>query len=840
MKLNNLEFIERQHKNNKKTVSKKTSHKALNVAVFTSILCLYIVLMVFFVHVEDIEQSTIVISVLVFLTATLLAFAAKRAQYLQAKQEKELVLLKEVLEGSRGGRLITDSADSTLYYNQLFSELCCKCCADGEKVTYNCLVKMFSGNEQAESLFNALSDQAHRGLTDSIELYCSAHDYEGWYSVTAQPVAGHAGYIHWRLDNITDKYTADSAVREEREKLIDFTDNAPVGFFSVDEEGKFVFANATLARWLGVDLDYLLKHSTLHTHLTNPPENAAPYDLLENGGNRQIVNIEMKGANGKSFLSSINQSVMHNDDGSVRTRAVVHDLTVEQEMHQALKESEDRFERFYEEAPIGIVMVDKDGLIEDCNTQFAQMLGKSSKDLERKHFKLLLTDESRDLVVPAIKGMEKGESMPQSMEVSLCSADGAKTVAQLHARRTIEDLGVVLHFIDLTEKKSLEEQFVQSQKMQAVGQLAGGIAHDFNNLLTAIIGFCDLLLLRHKPGDPSFGDIMQIQQNSNRAANLVRQLLAFSRQQTLRQRVHDITDILTELSHLMRRLIGANIELEMIHGSDLGLVKVDEGQMEQVLINLAVNARDAMSIKGGGKLTITTENYTSRKPKEVMQEEMPCGHWVLIKVKDTGCGISKENMGRILEPFFTTKDVGEGTGLGLATVFGIIRQSGGFLDIESKVGKGTTFKIYLPKSNEVDDEEDEKPVEKAVIKDLTGTECIMLVEDEDAVRTFATRALTNKGYDIIAAEYGEAALKIYESEDCANIDLLITDVVMPGMDGPTLAQRIRQHNPDMKIIFMSGYTEDKLKDYMGDNTYFLPKPFTLKVLAAKVKEVLDD
>ncbi len=835
MKTDYSEFIERHH-TRKSQSSNMTTRKTLSGTVIVSITTLYSVLMVFVVHMAHIDQSTIVISILVFITATLVAFAASRAQSLQAKQEKELVLLKEVLEGSRGGRLITDSADNTLYYNLRLAEICPR---DAGELTYKGLVDMFSENDKAAVLFNTLSDQAHRGLTDSIELYCQKQDYEGWYHVTAQPVAGHAGFIHWRIDNVTDKYTADRAIREEREKLIDFTDNAPVGFFALDENGHFIFANATFARWLGVDLNTLLDGSAIHTYLVTPPENTAPYDITEDGGEKQIIDIEMKGAGGNTFFASVNQSIMHQPDGTVRTRAVVHDLTTEQEMRMALKASEERFKRFYEEAPLGIVLVNKDGVVEDCNSQFARMVGKQPEDLERKHFKLLIGDEERDAVLSALEKMEYGAHMAESMEVSLYKNGSDDLImAQLHARRFSEGGSIVLHFIDINEKKSLEQQFVQSQKMQAVGQLAGGIAHDFNNLLTAIIGFCDLLLLRHKAGDPSFGDIMQIKQNSNRAANLVRQLLAFSRQQTLRQRVHDITDILTELSHLMRRLIGANIELDMIHGSDLGLVKVDEGQMEQVLINLAVNARDAMN--GGGKLTITTENFTNRKAREVMQEEMPPGHWIMTKVTDTGCGISKENMSRILEPFFTTKAVGEGTGLGLATVYGIIRQSGGFLDIESEMGVGTTFIIYLPRSNEINEEQEKEQTVKAVEKDLTGSECIMLVEDEDAVRTFSQRALVNKGYDVLSAENGDAALELFEQKDQKEIDLLITDVVMPGMDGPTLAQRIRQSSPELKIIFVSGYTEDKLKDYMGDNTYFLPKPFTLKVLAEKVKDVLSE
>ena len=259
--------------------------------------------------------------------------------------------------------------------------------------------------------------------------------------------------------------------------------------------------------------------------------------------------------------------------------------------------------------------------------------------------------------------------------------------------------------------------------------------------------------------------------------------------------------------------------------------------MEQVLINLAVNARDAMG--SGGKLSIETENFTTRVPVELVSEELPTGHWTLIKVTDTGCGIPEENFARIFEPFFTTKEVGHGTGLGLATVYGIIKQTGGFLDVNSRLHEGTTFFIYLPRATDAEEEVEPRPSsEEDITKDLTGTERILLVEDEDAVRTFSQRALTNKGYQVLTAESGESALSLMAKQENKHLDLLVTDVVMPVMDGPTLAQRMRQNNPDLKIIFISGYTEDKLKDYMGSNTFFLPKPFTLKQLAAKVKDVL--
>ncbi len=836
MQLDHSEFIKRQKKL-EQPVSQGVRPHLKNLMISSAFTLSYIVGCVALAIVLEVNKTTAVMAGLLFIITTIVAFWSQRYFHALRQKDRERKLIREVLEGSRGARLITDSADNVVYFNQRFETLCKEF---GEPKLEN-LAQLFIQNTDAYNLFEKLAEQARRGLTDSMELRSAEGVNERWFLLTTQPVAGWSGYVHWRVDDITRQRDLDRSVREEREKLIDFTDNAPVGFFSVDEVGRFIFLNATLARWLGNDIQSLLSTGSLHTYLEEPPIDAAPYDVIEKGGARQVAEVIMKGPAGTTFLASINQAVVREDGGRIRTRGVVHDLTSEREMRQALKASEDRFQRFFDEAPLGVVLVGADGAIRDCNAAFASLIEGDVKKIEGSNLKDIISEDHYNNVLKAVSKIEQGRRMNVPMEIALLGKDNSQITVQMHARRFKQSDNIVLHFIDLTEQKSLEVQFAQSQKMQAVGQLAGGIAHDFNNLLTAMIGFCDLLLLRHKPGDPSFGDIMQIKQNSNRAANLVRQLLAFSRQQTLRPKVHDMADILTEVSHLLRRLIGSNIDLDLMHGSNLGLVKVDLGQMEQVLINLAVNARDAM--EGGGHLTITTDNFENDAPIMRGDDEMPAGQWVSIAVEDTGCGISEENMSRIIEPFFTTKDVGQGTGLGLATVYGIVLQTGGYLEIDSEIDKGTTFTIYLPRLSEEElsnESEEEQPEAEEITGDLTGTARILLVEDEEAVKTFSTRALMNKGYEVLAAENGEAALKLMDVQENKEIDLMITDVMMPDMDGPTLAQRMRQGNPKLRIIFISGYTEDKLKDHMGEGISFLPKPFSLKQLAAKVKEALEE
>lgn len=503
----------------------------------------------------------------------------------------------------------------------------------------------------------------------------------------------------------------------------------------------------------------------------------------------------------------------------------------------------DLLSRALEHAPFGIVMLDKDLKIVEVNTAFRSVVDGSPA--VNKPF-IDLIDPEDQATVKAYFDLcrsEEGAGSPNGIDARIANLpDRTITINAVRAVTTRDpDPGFLLHVLDVTERKQLEIQFVQSQKMQAVGQLAGGVAHDFNNMLTAMIGFCDLLLQRHQPGDPSFADTMQIKQNANRAAGLVRQLLAFSRQQRVQPRIVSVTDVLAELSMLLRRLLGESIDLEMIHGRELGRVKMDQVQLEQVIINLAVNARDAMP--QGGKLIVQTDNFTAEKPYQVRGETMPPGDYVMISVTDTGTGIAKADLDRIFEPFFTTKDVGQGTGLGLSMVFGSIRQAGGFVVAHSAgEGKGASFILYLKRVAEEEVQAAEAVSDKDQgVADVTGGGQILLVEDEDAVRLFAARALRSKGYKVVEARSGESALEILEGDE-DGFDLLVTDMMMPKVDGATVIKQARAQIPHLPVVCISGYTQDALAKEVADlpRLYFLPKPFSLKQLAGKVKDAMEN
>jgi two-component system cell cycle sensor histidine kinase/response regulator CckA len=446
--------------------------------------------------------------------------------------------------------------------------------------------------------------------------------------------------------------------------------------------------------------------------------------------------------------------------------------------------------------------------------------------------------EDKGALSDAIRRFAQGPASSGDLAVRLVTQADEPVSLSLAGVRGLGDAAVLLGLTDSTEETRLKRQVAQATKMQAVGQLAGGVAHDFNNILTAIIGTCDLMLLRHTPGDSDYDDIQQVRANSNRAASLTRQLLAFSRQQTLRPEVLQLPDAVTDVSQMLKRLIGEKVQMSVTHDRDLGPVRADPSQLQQVIVNLVVNARDAMAGKVDiGKLKIMTRRITPGDVRAMKGEVLPQGDYTALVVEDTGSGIAPEHLAKIWEPFFTTKEQGKGTGLGLSTVYGIVKQSGGFIFADSEMGKGTRFTVYLPVHHPQPGEliAQARAAEKQA--EWAGGGRILLVEDEDTVRLVAERALARAGYTITTAADGEEGLEHVTKGGA--FDLVVSDVVMPNMDGPAMAREIRKLAPNLPILFMSGYAEDHLRREIDvENMHFIPKPFSVQEISEKVGAVL--
>jgi two-component system cell cycle sensor histidine kinase/response regulator CckA len=488
-----------------------------------------------------------------------------------------------------------------------------------------------------------------------------------------------------------------------------------------------------------------------------------------------------------------------------------------------------------ETLPVALARLSPDGAILVANAAARALLGLRARPGARIGDLVEGLGRSMETrIAEALRGDSSGRP-----EIARSEPEGREVFLQVSLTRLDLDGEATLAavFQDATELKTLEAQFVQSQKMQAVGQLAGGVAHDFNNLLTAISGHTDLLLQRHEKGEADYADLNQIRQNANRAAALVRQLLAFSRKQTLRPRVVNLPDVLGEISHLLNRLLGEKVSLSIEHGADLYQVKIDERQFEQVVMNLVVNARDAMKAKGG-EVTIRTRNQRVEAETRRGRAVMPKGDYVRIDIVDQGVGIPGDKLEQIFEPFYTTKRTGEGTGLGLSTVYGIVKQTGGFIFADSREGEGATFSIYLPRAAAPAVETVAPPPAPRDPEDLTGRGVVLLIEDEAPVRAFAARALKLRGYEVMEAASAEEALDLL-ADPLLHVDVLVSDVVMPGMDGPSCVREARKMRPEVKVVLVSGYAEDSLKRSMEGlaDCQFLPKPFSLNDLTAKVKEM---
>jgi PAS domain S-box-containing protein len=502
----------------------------------------------------------------------------------------------------------------------------------------------------------------------------------------------------------------------------------------------------------------------------------------------------------------------------------------------AMRESEERFRALVENSGDAIALLDRDGRITYASQSSRHVLGRDPAAFVGTDALALLHADDVPAVRERIQTLGGNPGAVISLEARFRSPDGDWRFVQGSLANRLHDPSVralVLNFRDITPQRDLEVQFRQAQKMEAVGRLAGGVAHDFNNLLTVITSYGELLLEDLATGDPRRADLEQIRKAAKDAAGLTRQLLAFSRQQVLEPTVLNLNAIVTGAEKMLKRLIGEDVDLLAITAADLGAVKADAGQIEQVIMNLVVNARDAMP--DGGKVTIETANVELDAAYAAHHSVVPPGAYVLLSVSDAGVGMDEHTKAHVFEPFFTTKERGKGTGLGLATVYGIVKQSGGFVWVYSELGHGTTLKLYFPRV----DERVETPERARATASIRGTETVLLAEDAAAVRAVAYEVLTRHGYTVLLAPDGRSALSI-AADHAGPLHLLVTDVIMPEMSGRQLADRLKEIRPELKVLFVSGYTDDAITRHgvLEPGIAFLQKPFTPESLARKVREVL--
>lgn len=777
-----------------------------------------------------------------------------------AGKDNDNPMIRAVSDGAFDGIVVTDTGGRVMYANAAYLAL-----VDAvDEKDVRPVERVFIGDpDVSEAVYRLLkASREGRRLQEEVRVAGFNGKEARWLRMRVRPLEDGKKVSRatvWSIADVTRDREKQENIFQELQHAIDYLDHAPAGFFSVDAKGAVVYLNATLAAWLDHDLASVGSGGLMLSDIVSgegvsllTTMNAAPGEVKT-----EAFDLDLKTRSGHTVPVRLFHKVAFGADGSPgvsRTLVLNRARDVGVDPQRA---AEVRFMRFFNNTPMAIATVDKTGRISRSNGLFARLFkGLMNDDAGERSILSVVAERDRAALEAAIQKAADGQGDIAPVEAAL--AGGSERFASFYVTSAEDEEGeaeaAIVYALETTDQRVLENQVKQSQKMESVGQLAGGIAHDFNNVLSAIMMATDFLLNAHRPTDPSFQDIMQIKQNANRAAALVRQLLAFSRRQTLRPQVLDLGDVLSDLNMLVRRLIGENVKLDIVHGRDLWPVRADISQLEQVIVNLAVNARDAMP--EGGKLSVRTTNATASEVARYAYTGMPSADYVMLEVVDTGTGIPPDVLTRIFEPFFTTKDVGKGTGLGLSTVYGIIKQTGGFIYPESEQGAGTTFRIFLPRHipapEEADDRADTPAVAgavaaagdmvKAASADLTGRGTILLVEDEDGLRALNARGLSSRGYTVLEAANGVEAMELIEKEG-SQIDLVVSDVVMPEMDGPTLLKEMRRKNPDLKMIFVSGYAEEAFQknlpsDVDGGQYQFLAKPFTLKQLVATVKETM--
>jgi two-component system cell cycle sensor histidine kinase/response regulator CckA len=778
-----------------------------------------------------------------------------------ASREENDAFSRALLDSAATGLVICDDRGRIVYANRAYGEMTGATSAADLKSVDALLSQEDEAAHVLYKMTNLLRDGRHADeefrLTRSLS---GKREGARWYRVKGRALevpGARKPYFVWDMADISQERAEQERFFQDLQQAIDHLDHAPAGFFSADSDWRLVYLNATLADWLGIDLANFTSGELSVPQIIAGDGMALLRSIKAEPGETRsaTVDLDLEKRNGEILPVRVLHSVTANRQGVMgASRTIVLSRTGGQEAGADLYSAEMRFNRFFNSAPMAIAGVNRDGRIVRANARFMSLFsGLIDRDTidRRIRFDTVVHERDREKLAKALEAavdkraeIEPVDSVLPQDEQRHIRFYVSATADSGGAEKTEE--AAIVYTVETTEQKALEGQMAQSQKMQAVGQLAGGIAHDFNNVLTAIIMASDLLLSNHRPSDPSFPDIMNIKNNANRAASLVRQLLAFSRRQTLRPQVLELTDVMADLRMLLARLAGNDVKLTVEHGRSLWPVKVDIGQLEQVIVNLVVNARDAMP--DGGDISIRTANVMEQDCADFGYREMEAANYVLIEVEDTGTGIPADIKAKIFEPFFTTKEVGKGTGLGLSMVYGIIKQTGGYIFCDSEVGKGTVFRIFLPRH--IQDVGGETGVQETVAetaaklpdaaRDLSGTATVLLVEDEDAVRMGGVRALTSRGYTVHEASSGAEALEKFNELD-GTVDIIVSDVVMPEMDGPTLLREVRKIQPDIKFIFVSGYAEDAFaKNLPAEAKFgFLPKPFSLKQLASAVKEMLE-
>ena len=760
-------------------------------------------------------------------------------------------LLKAVVDNAFDGILVTDQAGRVFYANATYLDLIGA--ADGQDVRP--IERVFIGDpDVSESIYRLLkAAREQRRLMEEVRIARPRGEPARWLRLRVRPLGAgkhDSKMTVWSIADVTRERERQENVFQELQHAIDYLDHAPAGFFSVDAAGDIIYLNATLATWLDHDLAQVGAGSLRLTDIVAGEGaallttfNAAPGDVKT-----EVLDLDLRTRSGKPVPVRLFHKVAFGADGEPGVSRTLVLNRARDDGTDPQRAAEVRFMRFFQNTPMAIATVDKAGGIARSNASFASAV--EGLLAGGRSILAVVAEADRPALESAIAKAASGQGEIAPVEAALAGKDERWATFFVSAIEEEDRDGeaAIVYALETTTQRALENRVYQHQKMESVGQLAGGIAHDFNNVLSAIMMATDFLLSAHKPTDPSFQDIIQIKQNANRAAALVRQLLAFSRKQTLRPQVLDLGEALSDLGMLLKRLIGEKVTLDVVHGRDMWPVKVDISQFEQVIVNLAVNARDAMP--DGGKLTVRTANVTAADCAKFDYKGMPIADYVLVEVSDTGTGIPPDIIEKIFEPFFSTKDVGKGTGLGLSTVYGIVKQTGGFVYADSAPGR-TAFRIFLPRH--IPGVEDQVTpaiaaldsaaaaaanLAKSVSNDLTGHGIILLVEDEEGLRALNARGLSSRGYTVLEAGNGVEALEVLAEK--GHVDIVVSDVVMPEMDGPTLLRELRARDPNVKIIFVSGYAEEAFAKNLPTNEQyaFLAKPFTLKQLVAIVKETL--